>query len=104
MDEAEDRRLARSRVRAERRRDAAIASIRTIHALSERVASEPGIAPRFKVVAGDLESLWSTVKMEDESVLDTLVLLGIEDEFSDTLQFEIRVLVADIKVCFAKFV
>lgn len=93
---ADDRdadRVGRGKVRAEIKRNTAIANIKAVHTLALRVPDDPTLVPEFLSAATDLDTLWSQFKSEDDSVLDHLILLDRADEYEPSLTAEVRALI-----------
>lgn len=63
--------------RAKVKRSVVITEIRSIHAMSQRLEAVPELRPSFRVLAADLDALWTQFKFEDDAVLDGLTQLDI---------------------------
>lgn len=72
-------------------RDYTVNRIKSIVDLSTHV-DNPSILPHFLTAAGDLNSLWETFLVNNQNVLDALLDSDLCDEFSTTLESEIRLL------------
>ncbi|KAF0721556.1 Integrase catalytic domain-containing protein, partial [Aphis craccivora] len=94
MPESKDiERLTRALELAMAKRTTAVSQIRGIHEMAGRVAAEPAVAAAFSVNAADLDGAWTNFRVENDSVLESLVKLGRAGEYSAELPFEIRTLV-----------
>lgn len=62
----------------------AMTQMKTLYELALTVESHPDIAPIFCARKRDIETLVSEFNVEHNSVLDNLLLLSREDEFTDS--------------------
>ncbi|KAE9532103.1 hypothetical protein AGLY_010305 [Aphis glycines] len=95
--EQEIDRLKRCKAFATVKRNAAVSNIRAVHSLALRVVKEPDLAPHFLVAVTDLDTLWTQFKLEDDTVLDSLVRLGESDDYIIGLPSEVRGLIKESK-------
>uniref|UniRef100_A0A2S2PEC2 Uncharacterized protein n=1 Tax=Schizaphis graminum TaxID=13262 RepID=A0A2S2PEC2_SCHGA len=96
--EQEIERIKRVKSFATVKRNAAVSNIRAVHDMALRVVKEPDLVPQFLVAVTDLDTLWTQFKLEDESVLDSLVRLqGESDNYVVDLPSEVRGLITESK-------
>jgi len=79
------------------KRATAVSNIKAIYALALSVKGEPDLVPQLLVAISDLDSLWNQFKLEDESVLSSLVKLNATDDFDVALLAEVRGLITASK-------
>ncbi|KAL4126593.1 hypothetical protein QTP88_010805 [Uroleucon formosanum] len=79
------------------KRATVVSNIKSIHALAVRVADEPDLVPQLLVAITDLDSLWSQFKIEDDSVLSSLVKLNATNDYDTGLPAEVRGLITASK-------
>ncbi|KAL4153798.1 hypothetical protein QTP88_001631 [Uroleucon formosanum] len=97
VNEKESERETRTKSLALVKRTTAVSNIRAIHNLALRAKDEPDLVPQFLVAVTDLESLWTQFKLEDDSVLGSLVILEKTDEYDVGLSAEVRGLITASK-------
>lgn len=101
-EDKEGDRLARLKTRAIIKRSSVIAIIRSVNSLALRASSEPQVIPEFLSAVLDLDTLWAQFKSEDESVLDYLIGMNKEDDYSPDLTAEVRALIHSSKAIATK--
>lgn len=84
------RALERVKKRTIKTRDTTIHRIKNIHILSTQLVAEPNLIPKYLVAVGDLDFLWESFQIQNQAVLDALLDLGLDEEFSITLEAEVR--------------
>ncbi|XP_050065027.1 uncharacterized protein LOC126553956 [Aphis gossypii] len=94
---AEAGRDVRAKDRALLRRDSTVARIRQIHQLAIQSTTDETVQSQLVVAIQDLDALWSSFVIENNSVLDILSELGLLVEFSVNLETEVRALVVETK-------
>lgn len=83
-------RLTRDKQRASRRRDAAASYIEVIYSLGLAASTDNSSVPKFLLAAEELQSYWSKFTLENDSLLETMIELGIESEFSNNIELEVH--------------
>lgn len=66
-----------------------------IHTLSSQLTTDPDLIPKFVIAVQDLDSLWESLQRQNNAVLDDFVDLDLVEEFSITLETEVRLLYVD---------
>lgn len=89
-DTRENRRLMRNKIIAVAGRDSAIARIRNIADMAVKVVTNPETLDKFLIAADDLDSLWDSFLKTNQFVLEALIDLQLESEFSVKLELEVR--------------
>ncbi|XP_022163934.1 uncharacterized protein LOC111029283 [Myzus persicae] len=95
--EQETERETRAKSLALIKRTTVVSNIRAIHAMALCVKNEPDLVPQFLVAVTDLDSLWNQFKLEDESVLNSLVKLNEVTDYDVGLPAEVRGLITASK-------
>ncbi|KAL4108119.1 hypothetical protein QTP88_018370 [Uroleucon formosanum] len=90
--------------RAAIKRSTVIEHIKQIHAMAMSVRDDASLASTLSVLVTDLDSLWTQFKMEDDSHLDCLLLLGKSDQYLYSLSSETRRLIGEAKAVAASFI
>ena len=75
------------------KRDSVVSSIKSIHSMALSASTDPEIAPQFLVAITDVESHWTQFKLEDDTVLESLVKLDESDSYVVGLPSEVRGLI-----------
>lgn len=88
----ENRVLNRAKTVSLMKRDSVETRIKSIVELSTRLESDPTLVACFLVASGDLDSLWDDFLVKNQAVLDALLDIGNPEEFSITLESEVRML------------
>uniref|UniRef100_A0A2S2P573 Uncharacterized protein n=2 Tax=Schizaphis graminum TaxID=13262 RepID=A0A2S2P573_SCHGA len=83
-------RLNRDKQRAARRRDAAASHIEAIYSLGLTASKDSSCVPKFLLAAEDLQSYWSKFTLENDSLLEAMIELGTESEFSNNVELEVH--------------
>lgn len=73
--EKEVERVRRVKALATVKRDTVVSSIKAIHSMALGASADPELASQFLVAITDVESLWTQFKLEDDTVLESLVKL-----------------------------
>lgn len=82
-------RLNRDKQRASRRRDSAASHIEAIYSLGLTASTDSSNIPKFLLAAEDLQSYWSKFTLENDSLLEAMIELGTDDEFSNNVELEV---------------
>jgi hypothetical protein len=101
-EDKESERLGRLKARAIIKWSSVISIIRSINFLAARTSTEPELIPEFLSVVLDLDTLWAQSKSEDESVLDYLIGMNREDDYSPDFMAEVRALIHSSKAIATK--
>jgi len=96
-------RLNRDKQRASRRRDLAASHIEAIYSLGMAASSDSACVPKFLLAAEDLQSYWSKFILENDSLLEAMIELGTDNEFSNNVELEIRSTFLNAKALVNKF-
>lgn len=88
---------ARAKDRALLRRDSTVARIRQIQQLAIQATTDETARSQLVVAIQDLDALWSSFVVENNSVMDILSELGLLAEFSVNLETDVRSLVVEAK-------
>ncbi|KAF0736570.1 Integrase catalytic domain-containing protein, partial [Aphis craccivora] len=83
-------RLNRDKQRASRRRDSAASHIEAIYSLGLKALTDSSNIPKFLLAAEDLQSYWSKFTLENDSLLEALIELGTDGEFSNNVELEVH--------------
>ena len=76
-------RLSRNKQRAFVRRDAAVSHIEAIYNLGLKASTDSSSRSKFLIAADDLEGYWSKFLLENDTMLEAMIELGTDNEFSD---------------------
>lgn len=88
--EKEVERVRRVKALATVKRDTVVSSIKAIHSMALSASADPDIASQFLVAITDVESLWMQFKLEDDTVLESLVKLDEIGNYAVGLSSEVR--------------
>ncbi|XP_025204443.1 uncharacterized protein LOC112601188 [Melanaphis sacchari] len=100
---ADVERLTRDKQRAMRRRDAAASHIEAIYSLGLNASTDSSIIPKFLLAAEDLHSYWTKFTLENDSLLEAMIELGNDDEFSNNVELEVHSTFLNAKALVNKF-
>ncbi|XP_025193542.1 uncharacterized protein LOC112593380, partial [Melanaphis sacchari] len=90
MDDQEARRINRTLKKATLRRNECIKNIRAIHALAQRCIEEEDLVPQLVVLLAEIKELWTAFTAESNTVIDCLVDLDRDSEYSVDQVAELR--------------
>jgi len=83
-------RLSRNKQRASIRRDATASQIEAIYNLGLYVSTNSSFRLKFLIAANDLEGYWSKFTLENDIMLEAMIELGTDKEFSNSVELEVR--------------
>jgi len=86
-------RVRRLIARAETKRATVISKIHSIHRLALRVNNEPNVIDEFQIAVIALDNLWSQFETADDDVLDGLLQLNAEREYSSDMPAEVLAII-----------
>ncbi|KAF0748356.1 Reverse transcriptase domain-containing protein [Aphis craccivora] len=83
-------RLSRNKQRASVRRDAAASQIEAIYNLGLNASTDSSSRSKFLIAADELEGYWSKFILENDTMLEAMIELGTDNEFSNNVELEVR--------------
>ncbi|XP_022179960.1 uncharacterized protein LOC111040377 [Myzus persicae] len=87
---ADVERLTRNKQRASCKRDAAASHIEAIYNLGLSASTDHSIIPKFLLAIEDLSEYWATFTLETDTMLEAMIELGTDSEFSNNVELEVR--------------
>ncbi|XP_050063262.1 uncharacterized protein LOC126552594 [Aphis gossypii] len=87
---ADRERLTRNKQRASVRRDAAASQIEAIYNLGLDASTDSSSICKFLIAAKDLEEYWAKFTLENDTMLEAMIELGTDNEFSNNVELEVR--------------
>lgn len=99
-DTAEEKEVKRVRwliARAETKRTIAVSKIRSVHKNAIRITDEPEVLEELQIAVTTLDDLWSQFETADENVLDGLIQIGAEKEYTSDMPAEMLAIINAIK-------
>lgn len=99
----EENRLKRAKNRALVKRTAIVSRIKSVLDLGLSGESDLSARQRFLISVNDLSDLWGKFVVENDAVLDALVDLGEEAEFSSSVEIEANEMVVSAKALAINF-
>lgn len=90
-------RLMRNKQRASVRRDAAASQIEAIYSLGLNASTDSSSISKFLIAANDLDEYWSKFTLENDTMLEAMIELGTDNEFSNNVELEVRSTVISAK-------
>lgn len=88
-EEKETKRVRRLITRADTKRTIAVKKIRSIDSLAKRAKNDPGLMDELHIAAATLDDLWAQFEAADNDVLDSLLEINAETEYSAELPAEV---------------
>lgn len=88
-EEKEIKRVRRLITRADTKRTIAVKKIRSVNSLAKRVKDDPGLMDELHIAAATLDDLWAQFEAADSDVLDSLLEINAESEYSAELPAEV---------------
>jgi len=88
-EEKEIKRVRRLITRADTKRTIAVKKIRSINSLAQRAKDDPSFMDELHVAASTLDDLWKQFEAADNDVLDSLLEINAEIEYSAELPAEV---------------
>ncbi|XP_008178701.1 uncharacterized protein LOC103307950 [Acyrthosiphon pisum] len=88
-EEKEIKRVRRLITRGDTKRTIAVKKIRSIDSLAKRAKNEPGLMDELHIAAATLDDLWAQFEAADNDVLDSLLEINAEIEYSAELPAEV---------------
>ena len=79
----------RAKERASIKRDTIVAEIRSIYQLAQKAAEDGNLYSQLVVATDDLDLLWANFVAEDDAFLNSLLDLGLSDQYSGALKVEV---------------
>ncbi|KAL4103253.1 hypothetical protein QTP88_018630 [Uroleucon formosanum] len=92
VETAEDKEIKRVRrlvTRADTKRTIAVKKIRSIDSLAKRAKNDPNLMDELHIAAATLDDLWAQFEAADNDVLDSLLEINAESEYSAELPAEV---------------
>lgn len=87
---SEVERLNRNKQRASFKCNAAASHIESIYALGVSASTESFVIPKFLSACEDLCNYWETFTLENDAMLEAMIELCTEKEFSNNVELEVR--------------
>lgn len=94
---ADVERLNRNKQRASVKRDAAASHIEQIYALGLSTSNDSSAIPKFLIASEDIYDHWAKFTLENDTILETMIELGTDDQFSNNVELEIRNTLLNVK-------
>jgi hypothetical protein len=94
MDTQEGARISRTLKKASLRRNECMKSIRKIHSLAERCVENASLVSQLSFMLEEVDAIWAAFVSESETVMDCLIDLDRESEYSVDQVVELRELVS----------
>jgi len=96
-------RLNRDKQRASRKRDAAASLIEAIYSLGITASTDSSSVSKFLLAVEDLQGYWTKFTLENDSLLEAMIELGTEGEFSNNVELEVHSTFINAKALANKF-